>query len=40
MEEAGVSAASRRAARKAAVLTRFWHDVEQYRLVPLREVST
>src|ERR1700722_19188024 len=29
-----------RRARKAAVLTRFWQDVEQYRLVPLREVST
>ena len=27
-------------ARKAAVLTRFWHDVEQYRRVPLREMST
>jgi len=27
-------------ARNAAVLTRFWHDVEQYRRVPLREVST
>src|SRR5207244_13410626 len=27
-------------ARKAAVLTRFWHEVEQYRRVPLREVST
>jgi hypothetical protein len=29
-----------RRARKAAVLTRFWHNVEQYRRVPLREVST
>jgi hypothetical protein len=27
-------------ARKAAVLTRFWHEVELYRRVPLREVST
>jgi hypothetical protein len=27
-------------ARNAAVLTRFWHEVEQYRRVPLREVST
>jgi hypothetical protein len=27
-------------ARKAAVLTRFWHAVEQKRRVPLREVST
>jgi hypothetical protein len=27
-------------ARKAAVLTRFWPEVEQYRRVPLREVST
>jgi len=25
--------------RKAAVLTRFWHEVEQYRRVPLPEVS-
>ena len=29
-----------RRARNAAVLTRFWHEVEQYRRVPLREVST
>jgi hypothetical protein len=27
-------------ARNAAVLTRFWQAVEQYRRVPLREVST
>ena len=29
-----------RRARNAAVLTRFWQEVEQYRRVPLREVST
>src|SRR5689334_22883369 len=32
--------AQARRARNAAVLTRFWHEVEQYRRVPLREVST
>jgi hypothetical protein len=29
-----------RRARNAAVFTLFWHEVEQYRRVPLREVST
>src|ERR1019366_127171 len=29
-----------RRARNAAALTRLWQDVEQNRLVPLREVST
>ena len=29
-----------RRARNAAVLTRFWHEVEQYRRVAFREVST